>query len=215
MVTMYRSFRFMFSLIVCIPLFVLCRKKKAKIFPHIFSVVSVYILTSILLFLPVENFLGIFKTPQDIASYCYAEEIALTVEGDSTALLVFNGQSFVRINKSESGWKYDPREGSGFDSTMYFVNGDPYYLVYIFQKDDTTDKYLYLFVNGRSLKNEHIVDTNGNELICMLLNEQDESFCALTYYGCIGTDLENYGFYLDGELILLDDLEPYLYELSW
>lgn len=209
MTSLYLIIRFALAIIIGLTLFIICSKKNAKIVTRLLVVVVAYVLYIGLTFLPLENSLGLFETPQDVAVYCYSNELITAIEGESTALLVLNGSNLqiARVNKTKNGWGYDLRQGFGFNTRTYLVRDAPYYAVYIHENDDTTDKFIQLAFSDRSLKNEYITDTDGNLLFGIILNKQSDAYSSLMYFGYINSNLENYGFYLDGELILLKELE--------
>ena len=162
---MFYVFRIVFMIVALVAVILTTKhRKRTRIILLIISTVAIVVLE----FLPIENFIYSFKSPEAVAHYCsIGNDSDFTIYGNDSALVksVDNGnnEKITLAEKSNNGWKI----GKNYDVEMFTFRKIPYVsTIYYFEK---TDEYYVCVCDYKNVIRE-ISDSLNSDVQAFYVN---------------------------------------------
>ena len=200
---MYNIIRLLISFIFLACSFILIKKSKAirKVTLYIVFASLSFVLSVVLMFLPIENLFVTFDSPK--AAYEYKNfgksNIELIVSGDECDFVIDrNNDTFTHsiIPKTENGWKIGI--GTDFKSIAQRISNG--IVVYVYQYKNTRDYFITILdTNGGKAT---VSDGYNTEFFSLERYNNSLEKPFVTYYAHI-TDLNGYSVTVNDNVIVL------------
>lgn len=201
---LFFALRLILSVILCISAYFLIKNSRfsSKGRLLIIALTLIITLTTISVFIPIENTFITFSTPESAFHYTNSGEVQLIVEGKESDLVIGDKNDtdiLLIIPKTDNGWKL----GLGVHTKKVIRTIESEITIYVYQYKNTDDYYIM------------VLDTNGGE--CQISDTNNSKFYSLrkensalnknfyTYYAYIGNFRDRYTVTVNGNQIIIDN----------
>lgn len=183
------------ALIISIILLILKKKKKLKKKPVIISIISVYVIISILINIPLEKNFITFSTAQKAFNYNASGKIFTSVKGDNSTFIIselnYGGSSYQIIYKNKSGYEMTLLT----DTKEIYSKKLNNILIKIWRYKDTDENYISI-IDFNSNKRQIIQDSSNSDFTFFLGSN------GLYYYNSyLGDIKDDYYLIINGKKI--------------
>lgn len=178
---MYGLIRLVFGCIILCCLVLIIKKSKTmyKRKQYIFSVFMVVFLVTILSFVPFENLLITFNSPEAAFNFVNPEKVKLVIQGKNSDFVIGErdgaNYTYLIVPKNDNGWKV----GRGLDTKLKMRKVHNGIMIYVYQYKNTGDYYVTISdLSGEKLQ---IEDSHGSQFLCNTISKTYVTYYAAAF----------------------------------